>query len=125
MEPLPAILVSRRGRRYVRIEVSRTNEADTENTMTRLTPEACRAGRAILKWSVRDLAEQAGIAFSTVHLLERGESVREDTRAKIAAAFAAHDVEIIDADGTGAILRRHYTEEEGLRPDQLSAANDD
>ena len=69
-----------------------------------LTPEACRAARAILKWSVRDLAANAGIAFSTVHLLERGENVRDDSKAKMVAAFAAHRVEITNGNGTGARL---------------------
>ena len=72
--------------------------------MANLTPEACRAARAILKWSIRDLAEQAGIAFSTVHLFEKGEAVREESRAKIVAAFAAHHVEITNGVGTGARL---------------------
>lgn len=72
--------------------------------MANLTPEACRAARAILKWSVRELATHAGIAFSTVHLLEKGENVREDSKAKMVAAFAAHHVEITNGDGTGARL---------------------
>lgn len=74
--------------------------------MAQLTPEACRAARGILKWSVRDLAEHAGIAFSTVHLLEKGETVREDSKAKMVAAFAAKHVEITNGDGTGARLKK-------------------
>jgi transcriptional regulator with XRE-family HTH domain len=73
--------------------------------MAKLTPEACRAARAILKWSVRDLASQAGIAFSTVHLFEKGAAVREESKAKIIAAFAAELVEITNGEGTGARLR--------------------
>ena len=86
-----------------------TREASLVNTgvvrMAELTPEACRAARGILKWSVRDLAEHAGIAFSTVHLFERGESVRAESKAKMIAAFAAMNVEITNGDGTGARLR--------------------
>ena len=63
--------------------------------MAKLTPEANRAARAILKWSVRDLAERAGVAFSTVHLFEKNGAASETTVAKIVAAFA---------DGTGARL---------------------
>ncbi|RWO24970.1 transcriptional regulator [Mesorhizobium sp.] len=74
--------------------------------MAQLTPEACRAARGILKWSVRDLAEHAGIAFSTVHLFEKGETVREDSKAKMVAAFAAKHVEITNGDGTGARLKK-------------------
>lgn len=74
--------------------------------MAQLTPEACRAARGILKWSVRDLAEHAAIAFSTVHLFEKGETVREDSKAKMVAAFAAKHVEITNGDGTGARLKK-------------------
>lgn len=72
--------------------------------MAELTPEANRAARAILKWSVRDLAEHAGIAFSTVHRFESTGSATAATMDKIKAAFAAHDVEITNGDGTGARL---------------------
>lgn len=72
--------------------------------MAELTPEANRAGRAILKWTVRDLAAKAGIAFSTVHRFESTGSATEATKEKIKAAFAAHDVEITNGDYTGARL---------------------
>lgn len=71
-----------------------------------LTPEANRAARGILKWSVRDLAEQAGIAFTTVHRFEQTGVATETTKAKIVAAFAARNIEITNGDGTGARLRR-------------------
>ncbi len=74
--------------------------------MTKLTPEACRAARAILKWTVRELADNAGTAFSTIHLLEKGNPIRPSTAEKILAAFAAHNVEITNGDGTGARLLR-------------------
>lgn len=72
--------------------------------MADLTPEANRAARAILKWSVRDVAEQAGIAFSTVHRFEQTGIATDTTKAKIVAAYAAHSVEITNGDGTGARL---------------------
>ena len=77
--------------------------------MADLTPEANRAARAILKWSVRELAEQAGIAFSTVHRFETTGTATETTKAKIIAAYAAHRVEITNGDGTGARLLRKAT----------------
>lgn len=72
--------------------------------MAELTPEANRAARAILKWSVRDLAERAGIAFSTVHRFESSGSATASTKEKIKAAFAEYDVEITNGDYTGARL---------------------
>lgn len=74
--------------------------------MTRLvTPEACRAARAILKWSMRDLAERSGVAWTTINRLEAGSDGRASTASKIVAAFAAEGVDLIGDDiRTGAIL---------------------
>lgn len=74
--------------------------------MADLTPEANRAARAILKWSVRELAEHAGIAFSTVHRFESTGVATDATKDKIKAAYAMHHVEITNGDGTGAKLVR-------------------
>lgn len=71
-----------------------------------LSPEANRAARGILKWSVRDLAEQAGIAFTTVHRFETTGTATGTTKSKIIAAYAHHGVAIIDDGGTGAMLVR-------------------
>jgi transcriptional regulator with XRE-family HTH domain len=73
--------------------------------MAELTPEANRAARAILKWSVRELADHAGIAFSTVHRFETTGQATETTKDKIKAAYASHDVEITNGEYTGARLR--------------------
>lgn len=72
--------------------------------MAKLTPEACRAGRAILKWSIRELANEAGIAFSTVHLFEKNGTARDATQQAIEKAFKQNNVEIINGQGTGAKL---------------------
>ena len=72
--------------------------------MADLTPEANRAARAILKWSIRELAENAGIAFSTVHRFETTGVATDTTKAKIIAAYAAHSVDITNGEGTGARL---------------------
>ena len=71
----------------------------------RVTPEGCRAGRGILKWSMRDLAERSGIAWTTVNRLEAGSGARDSTASKIVAAFAAEGVDLIGDDvRTGAVL---------------------
>jgi transcriptional regulator with XRE-family HTH domain len=72
--------------------------------LANLTPEANRAARAILKWSVRDLADAAGVAFTTVHRFESTGVATDTTKAKLVAAYAAEDVEITNGDGTGARL---------------------
>ena len=72
----------------------------------KLTAEACRAARALLGWTVRDLMREAGVSPNTVTSLERGDAVRSETEAKIVSAFEKHHVEITNGDGTGARLRK-------------------
>lgn len=74
--------------------------------MADLTPEANRAARGILQWSVRGLADAAGVAFTTVHRFEKTGIATETTKGKIVAAYAALNVEITNGDGTGARLLR-------------------
>lgn len=70
----------------------------------KLTPPACRAARALLGWSKRDLAEAASIALGTVQKVETGGDFFGSTEAKIVEAFARHNVEITNGNGTGARL---------------------
>lgn len=73
--------------------------------MAKLTGAACRAGRALLKWSMRDLVAAAGVSLPTVLKLENDGAVAQDTADKITAAFDRSGVEITNGDGTGARLR--------------------
>ncbi len=73
--------------------------------MAKLTGPACRAARALLKWSMRDLANSAGVSLPTVLKLENDGAVNADTTEKITAAFGREGVEITNGDGTGARLR--------------------
>lgn len=73
--------------------------------MAKLTGAACRAARALLKWSMRDLADAAGVSLPTILKLENDGAVGPDTEAKLSAAFAARGVEITNGDHTGARLR--------------------
>lgn len=70
-----------------------------------LTPEGSRAARGLLNWSLKDLAEKAGVAFTTISQFENGRPSYGSTAAKIAAAFEAEGVELTaDAERTGAVL---------------------
>ena len=74
--------------------------------MAQLTPAACRAGRALLEWTIDDLAQHAGIGRATVANYESGKRPAfASTEQKIVDAFAAQGVEITNGDGTGARLR--------------------
>lgn len=73
--------------------------------MANLTGAACRAGRALLKWTMRDLAGASGVSLPTLLKLENDGQVSPDTAAKVCAAFEARGVEITNGNGTGARLR--------------------
>jgi transcriptional regulator with XRE-family HTH domain len=73
--------------------------------MAKLTGPACRAGRALLKWSMRDLVEASGVSLPTILKLENDGAVTADTAFKISRAFERYGVEITNGDGTGARLR--------------------
>lgn len=70
-----------------------------------ITPEATRAGRGLLGWSLETLATKSEVSFGTLTRFENGRPMRDSTAAKIIAAFQAHGVEVTaDADKTGAVL---------------------
>ncbi len=73
--------------------------------MAKLTAAACRAGRAILKWSMRDLADKSRVSLPTILKLENEGAVSPDTADKITTAFDRAGVEITNGNGTGARLR--------------------
>ncbi|WP_421730781.1 helix-turn-helix transcriptional regulator [Brevundimonas sp.] len=74
--------------------------------MTQLNPENLRAARAILKWGMRDLARESGVAFSTVYLIENGKRsppTGEDvTAAKLVETFRRHGIEVLSPPTAGA-----------------------
>lgn len=71
-----------------------------------LTPEAMRAGRALLKWTMRDLATESGVALATINAAENGRAPRVATASALVDAFARHGVEILNGDAPGARMRR-------------------
>lgn len=73
--------------------------------MAALKPEACRAARAILRWTTDDLTRHSGVAGTTINRLENGQPSRASTEARLIAAFAAHGVEILNGDAPGARVR--------------------
>lgn len=64
--------------------------------MAILSGIACRGARGLLRWQMRDLAKASGVSLPTILKLESGGRVSEDTAGKIAGAFAAHGVELVD-----------------------------
>ena len=74
--------------------------------MAKLTPEACRAARALLGLTTQQFAARVGVSPTTVNGIETGSPVRASTEARIIAALDGLGVEITNGDGTGARLRR-------------------
>lgn len=72
--------------------------------MAELTPQACRAARALLDWRLADLSEETGLSIETLTQFENGRAMRKSNREKIIETFAAHGVEITNGTGTGAKL---------------------
>jgi predicted transcriptional regulator len=71
-----------------------------------ITPEQCRAARALLAWSQQDLADKSGVGIVTVHQLEAGASQpRRATVDVVRRAFEAAGVEFIDENGGGPGVR--------------------
>jgi hypothetical protein len=65
----------------------------------KLTPEACRAGRAILRWTVADLAANARVGAGIVAKVEHGGPIQDESRQRILMSFKRAGVEIVSEDG--------------------------
>ena len=66
-----------------------------------LTPEQCRAARALLDWTQDELAAAAEVSRSTVRGFEAGQrDMQRATMAAIRRALEGAGVSFLDADGT-------------------------
>jgi DNA-binding XRE family transcriptional regulator len=60
----------------------------------KLSPGMCRAGRAFLDWTLKDLAEKSGVSIVPIHRFETGQSSPMlETVLKIKAAMEAEGIE--------------------------------
>jgi transcriptional regulator with XRE-family HTH domain len=76
-----------------------------------MTPSLARAARAILNWSMNDLAEKTGVASTTIRDYENG--TRETTRpnkAALASAFFEAGIEFLGGEGQTPGLLVHRAE---------------
>ena len=71
-----------------------------------LTPLLSRLGRTALNWTVRDLAEKAGVAASTVNRIELGKADPNTvTKRALQTTLEAGGVVFIPENGGGAGVR--------------------
>lgn len=73
--------------------------------MANLTPDACRAARALLRLSVRDLGARAGISGESISAYETGRPMRDSNKQKLLAVFDDAGVDILNGDAPGARMR--------------------
>ena len=67
-----------------------------------ITPEQCRAARALLDWTQLDLANEAKISDFTVRNFERrNATLKESTAQLLRMIFEANGVVFIDENGGG------------------------
>jgi ribosome-binding protein aMBF1 (putative translation factor) len=62
-----------------------------------LSVAQCRAARAMLDWSIADLAGSAAVGVMTVHRFEAGEAIRPASLQKLHVAFLAAGITFIEA----------------------------
>jgi predicted transcriptional regulator len=60
-----------------------------------LSPDSCRAARALLRWSVADLVREASVSPNSVQKVEAGDPVRQATIDRILTAFERNGVETL------------------------------
>jgi transcriptional regulator with XRE-family HTH domain len=71
-----------------------------------ITPEQCRAARALLDWTQRDLASRAKLTPLTIREFERGKSRLKDSTAQLLRmVFETAGVAFIDENGGGPGVR--------------------
>lgn len=67
-----------------------------------ITPEQCRAARALLDWTQRDLAARAKLSTLTIREFERNKSRLKDSTAQLLRmVLEAEGVVLIDENGGG------------------------
>lgn len=77
-----------------------------------MTPALMRAARAILKWSMEDLAGRSGVSRATIQDFESGSSaarprgMNRTSRAALARAILDAGIEFAGGDAPGLIVRR-------------------
>ena len=70
-----------------------------------LTGEQCRAARALLRWSQKDLSERASISMVSIRAFEKGGGMRANNLKLLRLIFGEGGVEMISENGGGAGVR--------------------
>lgn len=94
-----------------------------------MTPAQCRAARALIDMTQLELAEASGLGLSTIVEFEKQHHAATNaSEVVIQSTLEAAGIDFIAENGGGAGVRLRKPNgkrDEGLRPDQLDATNDD
>ena len=92
-----------------------------------LDPTQSRAARGLLDWSQTQLAQASNLSESTIRDFEKGRRVPSiNNLAAIRQALERAGVEFISENGGGAGVRiAKRPDQDGTRPENLNASNDD
>jgi transcriptional regulator with XRE-family HTH domain len=70
-----------------------------------ISPEQCRAARALLDWTQGELAEATGLSAVTIRAFERGGEMRDSNRNLLRLSLQSAGVEFIAQNGGGPGVR--------------------
>lgn len=70
-----------------------------------ISPEQCRAARALLNWTQAELAERVSISAVSIRAFEKGGEMRDSNLKLIRMTFEAAGVTFIPENGGGAGVR--------------------
>jgi len=99
--------------------------------MMQITSEQIRAGRALLRWEQRDLAEASKVSLPSIKRLETISgplAAQSRTVDALIGAFEAAGLEFIaenDGSGVGVRLRRQRSGPTSIAAEDLNASNDE
>lgn len=89
-----------------------------------VTGRQIKAGRALLGWSRKELADRAGVTADTVKVVEKDSGVLEalaSTRARLCTVLEGDGVVFLNAGTMGVQI---VPRDEGIRTEDLNASND-
>ncbi|RJG46648.1 XRE family transcriptional regulator [Mesorhizobium sp. DCY119] len=92
-----------------------------------ISPEQCRAARALLNWTQADLASRVSISAVSIRAFEKGGEMRDSNQKLLRLTFEQAGIQFIPENGGGAGVRmaRPKASLDGKRPEDLNATNDD
>jgi transcriptional regulator with XRE-family HTH domain len=70
-----------------------------------ISPEQCRAARALLNWTQAELAERVSISAVSIRAFEKGGEMRDSNLKLLRMTFEAAGVTFIPENGGGAGVR--------------------